>query len=150
MTRRIRVFLLLAFAFSGLTSAASDNSPQQAKAMVEKAAAYLDDNGKEKTLAELDKPDGLFVDGDIYAFAYDLTGTVIAHPYRPELIGRNLLHKPDSAGKLFRKEISELALGSGSGWVDYTYVNPVTHQQQHKTTYVLRAGDIVLCAGVYR
>ncbi|MEZ5576195.1 MAG: hypothetical protein R3F44_11365 [Candidatus Competibacteraceae bacterium] len=75
------------------------------KMMVEKAVAYLNEHGKDKALMEFNKPNGMFK-GDLYVFAYDMNGAV-GHP-NPKLIGVNLLDKPDSTGKLFRKEINEL------------------------------------------
>jgi signal transduction histidine kinase len=135
-----------------LAAACADRggTPERAKAMVERAAEFMEANGRDETLAELSKSDGRFVEGDLYVFAYDLKGTVVAHPLIPSLIGQNLLGKPDSQGKLFRDEINELAKTQGSGWVEYTYVNPATGQEGPKTTYVLRSGDLVLCGGAYR
>ena len=75
---------------------------------------------------------------------------MLAHPKNPALIGKNLYAVPDTQGKLFRKEIVELAKSKGSGWVDYTYWNPDTNELEHKTTYVYKMGDIILCAGAYR
>ncbi|ABK16032.1 cache domain-containing protein [Syntrophobacter fumaroxidans] len=121
-----------------------------AKAMVEKAAAFLNENGKEKTIAEINKPDGQFVQGELYVFAYDLNAVMLAHPKNPKLIGQSLMDKPDSKGKLFRKEIIDKAKSAGSGWVDYFYLNPQTGKEEAKTTYLKKAGDMVICCGAYR
>jgi len=121
-----------------------------AKAMVEKAAAFLNENGKEKTIAEINKPDGQFVQGELYVFAYDLNAVMLAHPKNPKLIGQNLMDKPDSKGKLFRKEIIDKAKSAGSGWVDYFYLNPQTGKEEAKTTYLKKAGDMVICCGAYK
>jgi signal transduction histidine kinase len=85
----------------------------------------------------------------MYVYAFDMKGTVLAHPKNPGLIGKNTYNIPDEDGKFFRKDIVELAKAKGSGWVDYKYLNPETKQVEDKTTYVLRAGDIILCCGVY-
>jgi len=121
-----------------------------AKAMVEKAAAFLNENGKEKTIAEINKPDGQFVQGELYVFAYDLNAVMLAHPKNPKLIGQSLMDKPDSKGKLFRKEIIDKAKSAGSGWVDYFYLNPQTGKEEAKTTYLKKAGDMVICCGAYK
>jgi signal transduction histidine kinase len=86
----------------------------------------------------------------MYVFAYDLTATVLAHPVNPKLIGKNLLDVPDAEGKLFRKEIVELAKTKGTGWVDYKYKNPQTNTIESKTTYFMKEGDIILCCGIYK
>jgi signal transduction histidine kinase len=106
--------------------------------------------GKEKALAEISTPKGMFDKGELYVFAYDLQGVMLAHPKNPALIGQNLIAVPDTEGKLFRKEIVEKAKSKGSGWVDYVYLNPETNKQEHKTTYFQKVGDIILCCGVYQ
>ncbi len=138
------------FAIVLLSTACLSVTPDEAKALVDKAAAFLKANGKDKTLAEISKPKGQFDKGDLYVFAYDLAITVIAHPKNPKLIGKNLIEVPDSDGKYFRKDILEIAKTKGSGWVDYKYLNPETKKVEPKTTYVLKVNDVLLCAGAYK
>ena len=133
--------------FAGLSYASGKDD---AKALVKKAAAYVKYQGKEKAIAEISKPRGIFDKGETYVFAYDLQGVMVAHPKNPTLIGKNLYAVPDTQGKFFRKEIVEKAKSKGSGWVDYTYWNPETSELEHKTTYIQKEGDIIICCGVYR
>ena len=133
-----------------LTVLSCASGKDDAKALVKKAVAYVKYQGKQKTIAEISKPRGMFDKGETYVFAYDLQGAMIAHPKNPALIGKNLIAVPDSEGKLFRKEIVELAKSKGSGWVDYMYLNPETNEQEHKTTYIYKVGDIILCCGAYK
>ena len=121
-----------------------------AKTLVRKAVAYVKYLGKEKAIAEINKPKGMFDKGEVYVFAYDLQGVMLAHPKNPSLIGKNLYDVPDTQGKLFRKEIVEKMKSKGSGWVDYTYWNPETVELEHKTTYCQKEEDIIICCGVYR
>ena len=135
------------FAFAGLSYASGKDD---AKTLVRKAVAYVKYQGKEKAIAEINKPRGMFDKGEAYVFAYDLQGVMLAHPKNPTLIGKNMYAVPDTEGKLFRKEIVEKAKSKGSGWVDYTYWNPETIELEHKTTYCQNEGDIIICCGVYR
>jgi len=135
------------FSFVVLSHAADR---EDAKALVKRAAAYVKYQGKEKALAEISTPKGMFDKGELYVFAYDLQGVMLAHPKNATLIGQNLMNVPDTEGKLFRKEIVERAKSEGSGWVDYVYLNPETNKQEHKTTYFQKVGDIILCCGVYK
>ena len=135
------------FSFALLSCTADRND---AKALVKRAAAYVKYQGKEKALAEISTPKGMFDKGELYVFAYDLQGVMLAHPKNPALIGQNLIAVPDTEGKLFRKEIVEKAKSQGSGWVHYVYLNPETNKQEHKTTYFQKVGDVILCCGVYR
>jgi signal transduction histidine kinase len=144
------VLLTATLAVAGIASAGEKGTREEARMLVEEAVAYLNAHGVQQTIAEIDKRDGMFVKGDLYVFAYDLDGVVVAHPIKPDLIGVKLLGKPDSTGKLFRDEIMALAKTQGSGWVDYTYEHPVTKEQTPKTTYIRRIGDLILCAGAYK
>jgi cytochrome c len=148
MKLTIAVFIVIGlFSFAGLSYAADKDD---AKDLVKRAAAYVKYQGKEKALAEISKPRGMFDKGETYVFAYDLQGVIVAHPKNTALIGQNMIAVPDIEGKLFRKEIVEKAKSIGSGWVDYVYLNPETNVQEHKTTYIQKAGGIILCCGVYK
>lgn len=70
-----------------------------------------------------------------YVFILDTSLNVVAHPIKPHAVGKNLKGKPDSKGKMFRDEILAKALRSGSGWVDYHFLNPKTKQESHKKSY---------------
>ena len=133
-----------------LTILSCGSAKDDAKTLVKKAAAYLKYQGKDKTLAEINKPKGMFDKGELYVFAYNLNGVMLAHPKNPELIGKNLIDVPDSDGKLVRKAIVEKANSRGSGWVDYVYLNPETKEMEHKTTYCEKEDNIILCCGAYR
>lgn len=125
-------------------------SQKDAKALVEKAAAYLKANGKDATIKEINQVKGQFDKGELYVFAYDMSGKIIAHPKNPKLIGKDLLNVPDPDGKMFRRDIVEVAKTKGTGWVDYKYTNPETKKVEAKTTYVYKAGDMILCCGAYK
>jgi signal transduction histidine kinase/CHASE1-domain containing sensor protein/ActR/RegA family two-component response regulator len=127
------------------------SEPAEARALVYEAEKFYRTHGRERFLEEVAKRDGLFHQGDLYAFAYDLDMTFLAHPVKPELIGHNLIESKDwPGGTYFRKEIRQTALEKGSGWVDYEYENPVNKKIEPKTTFVLRLDDIILCAGAYK
>ncbi|MBI5589228.1 MAG: cache domain-containing protein [Deltaproteobacteria bacterium] len=121
-----------------------------AKAMVEKAEAYFQANGKEKTLQELNNPKGEFVKGDLYVFAYDAVGTMVAHPINAKLIGLNNQDVPDVDGKLWRKEAIEKVRQNGSAVVDYKYKNPVSGKVEQKTTFFKKVGDYIFACGTYK
>ena len=146
--KRILAFLVVMGLFS-FAVAANAADRDDAKTLVKQAAAYVKYRGKDKALAEINTPKGTFDKGELYVFAYDLQGVMLAHPKNQALIGQNLIAVPDTEGKLFRKEIVEKAKSNGSGWVDYVYLNPETNKQEHKSTYFLKVGDVILCCGVY-
>jgi signal transduction histidine kinase len=124
-------------------------SPEQAVRLVKSAAAFYQANGLEKTLDELSNAKGQFREGEVYVFAYDLTGSMLAHPNN-SLIGHNLTDVPDPDGKYFRRDFIQTAMTKGSGWVDYKYQNPKTKAMDLKSTYVQKADDIIICCGIFK
>jgi len=134
-------------------SKTSDNvvKKEDAAAMISQAEDFFRKFGRKRFLDEINNPFGVFHKSNLYAFAYDTNMTMLAHPVKPELIGRNLLNKKDwDKGKYFRREMQQIALSTGSGWVDYQYENPVNNKIMPKTTFVKRIGDLIVCAGAYK
>lgn len=130
---------------------ASEPTEKDAIAMVEKGAAYIKQHGKDKFMEKITAKDPDFIQGALYVDIRDLaTGIVLAHPVNPTIVGKDLTDVPDASGKKYRREIIELAAKKGKGWVDYMYKNPTTGKIEPKTTYILRVGDAVLEAGIYK
>jgi cytochrome c len=147
--KRVAIALLM-FAMAMIPAlSARAESPDQAVRLVKNAAAYYRANGLEKALDELSNPKGQFREGEVYVFAYDLTGSMLAHPNN-SLIGHNLSDVPDPDGKFFRREFITVGMTKGSGWVDYKYQNPKTKVMEMKSTYVEKADDIIICCGIYK
>jgi cytochrome c len=131
--------------------ASSEPTEKDAIAMVEKGAAFIKQHGKEKFIEKIAAKDPDFIQGALYVDIRDLqSGIVLAHPVNPTIVGKDLTDVPDASGKKYRREIIELAAKKGKGWVDYMYKNPTTGKIEPKTTYILRVGDAVLEAGIYK
>jgi cytochrome c len=131
--------------------AAAEPTEKDAIAMAEKGAAFMKAHGKDAMMKKLVDKDPEFVQGELYVDMRDInTGIVLAHPINPSIVGKNLTDVPDASGKVYRREIIQLAAAKGKGWVDYMYKNPVTGKIEPKTTYILRVGDVVLEAGIYK
>ena len=119
-------------------------------AFVEKAYQWAKEQGKKAALAEFNKPGGRFVEGELYIFAYDLKGNTLAHPFQPDLIGKNRLNTTDAHGTAFIRELISTAQ-SGGGFVHYLYLDPSDHDKiKPKLSYVMM-GDVdwVIGSGVY-
>jgi signal transduction histidine kinase len=136
-------------AFSAGAANAADN-PAEAKALVEKGAAYVKQHGKAALIDAINHKDPAFINGNIYLAARAADGTTLAHPINPRVIGKNMIELPDADGKYYRKDILNIAAKQGSGWVDYRYNNPATGDIERKATYFMRVDDIILEAGIYK
>ena len=122
-------------------------TPEQAQAMAEKAAAYLEQNGPEKAFAAIEDRAGEFRDGDLYVFVHDSSGLVVAHGGYSTLRGKNTLGLTDIDGKLFVREMVSI---KDTGWVEYKWQNPVSRALEGKIVYVIRKGPYLVCAGAYK
>ncbi|HVN96074.1 MAG TPA: cache domain-containing protein [Syntrophorhabdaceae bacterium] len=153
MKRSLASFILLALimAFSTL-HAAQAFTQDDAKGLVGKVAEFWKANGKDKALAEVSNPKGQFVKGDLYAFCNDLNGVVLANGGNPGLVGQNHAKLKDPEGKLFNEEMIEIVKTKGSGWTDYSWVNPVTKKVQPKTVWVerIKGTDVFCGAGIWK
>jgi signal transduction histidine kinase len=131
--------------------ASTEPTEKEAIAMAEKGAAYIKAHGKEELMKRISAKDPEFIQGPLYVDMRDLkTGIVLAHPVNQSIVGKDLTDVPDANGKRYRREIIELAAKEGKGWVEYQYKNPNTGKIEPKSTYILRVGDVVLEAGIYR
>ncbi len=128
---------------------AAEPGPAHAVALAEKGARFVQEFGKDEMIKRINNNDPMFRQGALYLAVRDLNGITVAHP-TAALIGKNLLDVPDADGKLFRREMLAIAKGPGKGWVHYKFTNPETFKVEPKSTYVLRAGDVALEAGIYR
>ncbi len=141
--------LIAAIAVAAPYAQATDNQAV-AIAMVDKGVAYMQKNGKDALIKEVNAKNPEFVSTDTYLTVRALDGTQLAHPTNPKLVGKNAVPLPDADGKLFRKEIIDRAKTEGKGWVDYRYNNPQTGEIEKKSTYFLKNGDVILEAGIYK
>lgn len=131
--------------------AADNGTPDEAKAMVEKAVALIQAEGKDNAFKKIDDKSGSFVDRDLYVFVISLeSGNTVAHGTNKALIGKNLTKVKDADGKLFVNEMLELGKTAGQGWVDYKWANPVTKKIEAKSSYIRKVGDVIVGVGVYK
>lgn len=141
---------LLLMPSAGFASA-DKGTADEAKAMVEKAAALLKDAGAEKAFAAFNDPANKdFHDRDLYIFVRSMDGNTVAHGANKGMIGHTSLDLKDADGKLYNKEMIDLATSKGSGWVDYRWPNPISHKIEPKSSFVEKVGDYVVGAGFYK
>jgi signal transduction histidine kinase len=154
MVRLLRVIALtglVAYGPNVTLADASHGTAEEAKAMVAKAVAYLNDAGTEKAFAAFNDPSNKdFHDRDLYIFVRAMDGNTVAHGANKGMIGHTSLELKDADGKLYNKEMIELAQNKGSGWVDYRWVNPMDKKIEQKSSYIEKVGDYVVGAGFYR
>jgi len=141
--------IVLGFALIGILGGAQAGEKEDATQLVNDAVAAVTKD-KAAGTHEIGNAKGRFIKGEIYVFAYDLAGTMVAHPLNPKLVGKNLLDVPDAGGKMFRQEIIDGVKRAGVVTVDYQYKNPKSGAIENKVTYCKKAVELAVCAGYYK
>ncbi|MFN2119410.1 MAG: cache domain-containing protein [Anaerolineales bacterium] len=109
--------------------------------LVEDAAALIEARGAE-AFSTFAINGSRWLNGERYLFIYDDQGTVVFHPVEPELVGQNLSHFKDIAGRpvIARMlEIGQRPEPDASGWVFYLWEGPWHTRPQWKGSYVRKA-----------
>jgi len=71
-----------------------------------------------------------------YFWVNDQTPTMIMHPIKPTLDGKNIANVQDPNGKYLFKEMVDTVQSSGSGFVDYQWPKPNSEVPADKISYV--------------
>lgn len=137
-----------ALSFNAFASA-DRGTEQEAHALVKKAIAFYEKNGRDKAMAEFQKQPGPFVDRDLYVTVYDMKGDCLSQ-INPKMVGKNMLDLRDADGVHLIKDRVEGARKADSGWQDYKFFNPVTKKIEPKRVYWEKRDDIIFAAGAYK
>ncbi|HEY4743732.1 MAG TPA: methyl-accepting chemotaxis protein [Desulfuromonadaceae bacterium] len=86
-----------------------------------------------------------------YLWINDLHPTMIMHPIKPELNGKDLSENKDPKGKLLFVEFAKVAREKGGGFVDYMWPKPGEKEPVPKISYVqlYQPWGWVLGSGIY-
>lgn len=135
--------------FAGFAQAADMATPDEAKAMAQKAQEAINTMGKEKAFAAFASA-GDFKQKDLYVFCMDMDGVMLSHATKPELVGKNLLDFKKYGDELFKNMIATVN-ASEEGWVDYKWPYPGTDEIRDKTSYVMDNEEGFFCGvGAYK
>jgi len=125
-------------------------TPDEAKALSQKAQSAVNEMGSEKAFAVFAATDGGFQEKDLYVFCMDMDGVMRFHAKKPELVGKNLLDFNKYGDELFKNMVA-VASDSGEGWVDYQWPYPGTEEIREKTSYVMTNKEGFFCGvGAYK
>lgn len=124
-------------------------TPEEAKALSEKAAAEVNRSG-EGAFARFAAEDGGFITKDLYVFCMDLEGKMLSHAKKPHLVGKNLKDF-NKYGDLLFQDMIAVATDPGTGWVDYRWPYPGSEEIKQKTSYIIKNDKGFFCGvGAYK
>lgn len=87
------------------------------------------------------------IDGEWYVVIVDSSGTLLADPNRPDLVGTDASNVTDVAGKNYGREV--MTTTAEGRWVDYLVQHPETDEKVRKHIWVVRHDDLIFLAGWY-
>jgi methyl-accepting chemotaxis protein len=126
-------------------------SADEARALVHRALALVNERGLQAASATFHSRADGFVDRDLYVFVVDRRGTYVVHGAKPAMEGKRVHEVPGIDGDRFVSEAWEAANEPAGGWVEYDIVNPESGDVQPKASFVVRVGDDrFLGCGIYR
>ena len=120
----------------------------RAQALLERAVAHYKEV-EESALAAFGRK-GEFVEGELYVYVISTKGVMLASGGPSSaLVGRDVTDLQDAAGKPFFREMLDKAKVSGSGAVEYYWLNPVDNKMQPKLAQFQKVDDWIIAVGYY-
>jgi cytochrome c len=140
---------LVAGVFLSVTAGAADKgTPEEAKAMLDRAMAALRAD-EAKALAAFNDPKGGYVDRDLYVFCFDKGGTMTASGANPSRVGTDAATLKGPDGRAVGAEMVALA-AKGGGQLEYRWLSPTTKQAATKVSFLKIAGNQACAVGAYK
>ncbi len=142
----LAAFVVAPMLWASAATAQDRGTPDEAQAMAEAAADFYHAEGADAAFDAYNaSPD--FHDRDLYVFALDMDGVMVAHGANENLVGRDIIALRDPAGREFVREFVAI---EETGWVDYQWQHPESGNVEDKTTYIINVGDYVIGVGAYQ
>jgi cytochrome c len=142
------IFLL---GFSTLSEGQEKAAAQEVVEKVQEAAKSLSQSG-DAGLAQFDKKESPWVWKDTYVFVFDCAkGTIAAHPFRPDLVGKDDTKLKGTKGTEFFPKLCEARKSPSGVWVEYWWPKPGEKEGSRKVSYALMVSNTpyIVGAGIY-
>ncbi|MCP5365148.1 MAG: cache domain-containing protein [Hyphomicrobiales bacterium] len=139
---------------SSLADDTSQATPAEVVTKVHQAVRLLEEKGK-AGFAEFNNPHGPWAWKDSYVFIYNCQkNEMVAHPIRPDLVGRPLMQIRDANNKPIFKELCAAGGKPNGGWVEYAWPKPGEGGLSRKISYAQSADvsfefGVQAAAGIY-
>jgi len=137
----------------GASNGAGTATVEEVVTKVDEAALYLRDKGQ-AAFSDFNTS-ARWVWKDSYVFVFScLENRMIAHPLRPDLVGRPILQMEDEQGNMLFQKLCDVGDDAEGGWVEYWWPKPGEAKASRKITYtrstqVSFRPDVRVGAGIY-
>jgi cytochrome c len=134
---------------SAETKSGERGTPEEAKAMLQKAVDHYNDVGRKQALADFNAKKAPFGDRDLYVACIGPDHLIVANGGFPSLVGTSADAWKDADGRSLGKAAWDALSSKREGSVAYQWYNPVTRKLEPKVLFVQKAGDDVCGVGAY-
>ena len=124
-------------------------TPEEAKAMLERAVEHYNRVGRTQALDDFTKMKSPFGDRDLYVFCLGPDHKISANGGFAQYVGMSGDVWKDADGKSLAKAIWERAQTSNEGSIEYKWINPVSKQIEKKVGFFKKVGQDVCGVGAY-
>ncbi|GGO96052.1 cache domain-containing protein [Stakelama pacifica] len=138
--------LMLCLSAYGTNSRMRDGVREETKTAVENAYSILAHYQAEEAAGRMTREaaqkaaisavKAMRYSGQEYFWINDMRPSMVAHPFKPELEGKDLSQKADPDGVLLFNEMVDVVRAHGEGFVDYSWPKPGKDEPQPKLSYV--------------
>ena len=149
------VVLALSAAPAWVSAADTTATSDEVITKVHEAVQYLKDKGLAGFADFNNNKDARWVWKDSYVFVYSCRDdAMIAHPLRPDLVGKPILQMKDDKDKALFEELCKAGAKTNGGWVEYWWPKPGEGKASRKISFAHSADvsfkpDIQVAAGIY-
>lgn len=150
MIPRSFAFLLPGVVLAATAQGADRGTPDEAKAMLAKAAAHYKAVGRSQALADFTHKKAPFADRDLYVFCLGTDHKLAANGGFPSMVGLSVDVLKDADGKALGKSLWDAGTREGGGSVEYPLVNPVSHKPETKVSFMQKMGEDVCGVGAFK
>jgi len=130
-------------------------SPDVITTKVAEACAVLEKEGAD-AFAKFQGKDSPFLYEGTYMWIHSLDdGTMLMHPMKYKLNGKNIISLKDKKGKRFFSTMNKVVKTDGEAWVEYYWPKPGTDEIVRKISYVKGCtlpdgSNVVVGSGLYK
>ncbi len=148
----LAIGLALIFSMNAWAQETPAEKASDLRALVEAGVVMAVKQGGEAALKAIGDPKGPFISGELYLFAGPVDKvTLSAHPYKPELVGKDLATYRGPRGNFIFFDFVKVCLTTGAGWTRYWWPKPGATKPSAKLTFVMKVPgqNLYVAGGLY-
>ncbi len=131
------------------SSVGERGTPAEAQAMLQKAFEHYESVGRKQALDDFTAKKQPFFDRDLYVVCISPNHLITANGGFPQYVNGSSDILRDADGKPLGEAVVDVVQTTGSGSVQYRWLNPVSKKIEPKTMYARKFGSDVCGVGVY-